>query len=136
MFTLKFLHAGDEGVAAFDGLGVVARSAEATNGAVTLHANHSLRDGEVEELLLQLLVLVGHYEAEVHQRTVLFLGCAYEELVAVDLAVDDLSTLLGQLVHSLDTTLSLYPTQVLEGTVDGHHRRCVEHRHVYDSRAW
>ena len=127
MFTLKFLHAGDEGVAAFDGLGVVARSAEAANRTVTLHANHSLRDSEVKEFLLQLLVLVSHHEAEVHQRTVLFLGCTYEHLVAVDLTIDDLSTLLGQLVHSHQTTLGLDPTQVLEGAVDGHHRRCVEH---------
>jgi hypothetical protein len=31
MTILEFFHAGDEGVAAFDGLGVVARSTEATN---------------------------------------------------------------------------------------------------------
>ena len=31
VITLKFLHAGDEGIAAFDGLGVVARSTEASD---------------------------------------------------------------------------------------------------------
>ena len=67
MTILELLHASDEGVAAFDGLGVVARSAETTNTAMTLHANHTLADCEVEEVLLQLLVLVGHHEAEVHQ---------------------------------------------------------------------
>ena len=67
MLSLKFFHAGDEGVAAFDGLGVVARSAEAADRTVTLHADHTLRDSEVEEFLLQLLVLRSHDEAEVHQ---------------------------------------------------------------------
>ena len=42
MFSLEFLHAGDKSVAALDGLGVVAGSTEATNRAVTLHANHTL----------------------------------------------------------------------------------------------
>ena len=42
MISFEFLHAGDEGVAAFDGLSVVARSTEATNRTVTLHANHTL----------------------------------------------------------------------------------------------
>ena len=46
MITLKFLHAGDEGVAAFDGLGVVARSTETTDRTVTLHTNHTLRHGD------------------------------------------------------------------------------------------
>ena len=67
VLCLKFLHACYESVAAFDGLGVVARSAETTNRTVTLHANHTLRGCEVEEVLLQLLVLVSHDEADVHQ---------------------------------------------------------------------
>ena len=67
MITLEFLHAGNEGVAAFDGLGVVAAGAEAADRAVTLHTDHTLRYGEVKELLLQLLIFIGHHEAEVHQ---------------------------------------------------------------------
>ena len=121
MICFEFLHAGDEGVAAFDSLGVVARSAETTNRTVPLHTNHTLRHCEVEEVLLQLLILVGHHEAEVHQRAVLFLGSSNEHLVTVDLAIDDLCTLLGQLVHSLHTTLALDPAEVLKGAVDGHH---------------
>jgi hypothetical protein len=42
MTILELLHAGNEGVAAFDGLSVVARSTETTNRTVTLHANHTL----------------------------------------------------------------------------------------------
>ena len=42
MTILELLHASYEGVAAFDGLGVVARSAETTNTAVTLNTNHAL----------------------------------------------------------------------------------------------
>ena len=110
MITLKFLHAGDEGFAAFDGLGVVARSAEAADTAVTLHTDHTLRYGKVEEVLLQFLIFRSHHEAEVHQRTVLFLSCANEHLVAVDLAIDDFCTLLCQLVHSFNTTVLLDPT--------------------------
>ena len=67
MVSLELFHAGNEGIAAFDGLGVVARCTEAAYRAVTLHADHALRGGEVEEILLQLLVLVGHHEADVHQ---------------------------------------------------------------------
>ena len=67
MICLKFLHASNEGVAAFDGLGVVAACAETADRTMTLDTNHSLADGEVEEFLLQLLVLVGHHEADVHQ---------------------------------------------------------------------
>ena len=63
---LELLHASYQGIAALDGLGIVARSAETTNRAVTLHANHTLRGSEVEEVLLQFLILVGHDEAEVH----------------------------------------------------------------------
>ena len=127
MTTFKFLHAGYKGVTAFDGLSVVAAGAEAADRAVTLHTDHSLRHGEVEEFLLEVFVLVGHDEAEVHQRTVLLLGGADEELVAVNLAVDNLGALLGQFVHSLNAALTLNPAQVLQGAVDGHHGRCVEH---------
>ena len=67
MTILEFLHAGDECVAALDGLSVVARCAETTNTAMTLHTNHTLRYSEVQEVLLQLLVLWSHHEAEVHQ---------------------------------------------------------------------
>ena len=66
MISLEFLHACYESVATFDGLGVVARSAETTHRAVSLNTNHSLADGKVEEVFLQFLVLVGHYEADVH----------------------------------------------------------------------
>ena len=97
VLSLKLFHAGDEGVAAFDGLGVVARSTEAADRTVTLHADHALRDGEVEEVLLQLFVLGSHDEAEVHQRTVFLLGSTDEELVAVNFAIDDFCTLLSQL---------------------------------------
>ena len=85
MTTLELLHAGNEGVDAFDGLGVVAAGAEAADRAVTLDADHSLRDGEVEEVFLKFLVLVGHHEADVHQRAILLLGGTHEHLVAVDL---------------------------------------------------
>ena len=64
MISLKLLHASHECIATLDGLSVVARCTEATDRAVTLHTNHSLRDGEVEEVLLQFLVLSSHYEAE------------------------------------------------------------------------
>ena len=42
MISLELLHASYESVAAFDGLCVVARSAETTYVAVTLYANHTL----------------------------------------------------------------------------------------------
>ena len=42
MISFEFLHACYEGVAAFDGLGVVARSTETTNRTVPLHTNHTL----------------------------------------------------------------------------------------------
>ena len=42
MFTLKLLHAGNEGVDTFDGLGIVARSTEAADRTVTLDTNHAL----------------------------------------------------------------------------------------------
>ena len=67
MISFEFLHASYEGVAAFDGLGVVARGAETANRAVTLHTNHTLRYCEVKEVLLEFLILRSHYEAEVHQ---------------------------------------------------------------------
>ena len=67
MISLEFLHASYEGITAFDGLGVVARSTETTNTAVTLNTNHTLRYCEVEEVLLKLFVLISHNEAEVHQ---------------------------------------------------------------------
>ena len=90
---------GYESVAAFDGLSVVAAGTETADRTVTLHANHALGSSEVEEVLLQLLVLVGHDEAKVHDRTVLFDGCATEHLVAVNLTIDNLCTLLSQLVQ-------------------------------------
>ena len=48
MISLEFLHASHECIAALDGLGVIARSTETTNRTVTLHTNHTLRNGEVE----------------------------------------------------------------------------------------
>ena len=42
MISLELLHASYESVAAFDGLSVVARSAEATNVTMTLDTNHTL----------------------------------------------------------------------------------------------
>ena len=114
MVSLELLHASYESVAAFDGLSVVARCTEAAYRAVTLHADHALGSSEVEEVLLQLCVLVGHDEAEVHDRTVLFDGCATEHLVAVNLTIDNLCTLLSQLVHSCYAAVLLNPAQGLQ----------------------
>ena len=67
MISFELLHASYESLATFDGLGIVAAGAETTDAAVTLNANHTLRGSEVEEVLLQLLILVSHDEADVHQ---------------------------------------------------------------------
>ena len=64
---LKLLHASNEGVDAFDSLGIVAAGAESSDAAVTLDANHTTLGSEVEEWLLQFLVLVVHNEADVHE---------------------------------------------------------------------
>ena len=99
---------------------------------MTLDTYHTTLGGEVEEGLLKLLVLVVHHEADVHQRTVFCLYCATEELVAVDLAIDDVGTLLSTLCHCLYTAVLLDPTEILEHTVDGDNGRCVEHRTLLD----
>ena len=65
MSSLKLLHAGYQSLAALDGLGIVAAGAESAHRAVALHADHALRGSEVEEVFLQLLVLVGHHEADI-----------------------------------------------------------------------
>ena len=57
MHCFKFLHALHESLNAFYRHCVVARSAETTYVAVTLHANHTLAGSELQELVLEVLIL-------------------------------------------------------------------------------
>ena len=128
MLSLEFLHASDEGVYALHGECVVERCAEATYVAVTLDTHHALSCSELDEVLLKLFVLGLHYEAYVHDRTILLVRhCSYEHLGVVDSVIELLS--LGD-IHLLDlsyTTEALVIFESLECCVDGEHRRSVEH---------
>ena len=132
MLCLKLLHAGHESLAAFDGHGVVAACTEAAYVAMSLHAYHALACGEGHEFVLQFLILGLEDEGDVHAGTAVLLGCADEELVAVDFAIHNFRTLLGKLFHCLDTALLLDPLEVLQGAVDGNCGRRVEHTALLD----
>ena len=98
---------------------------------MTLDADHAALGGEGHEVSLEILVLVVHHEADVHAAAVLLVGHGgTEELVALDLAVEQVGLLDGATLHLLDAALSLDPLEVLQSAVDGHCGRCVEHRAV------
>src|SRR5574344_523307 len=102
MFCFKLLHAGNECLAAFNGLCVIARCTEATYRTMSLDTYHAtFLSCEVEEVLFQILVFVIHNEAEIHDRTVFYVCRALEEFIAVYLTVYHFSTLNGTLLHSL-----------------------------------
>ena len=67
ILSLKFLHALHESLHTLNGLGIVAAGAESANGAVALDAHHALCCGKLEERFLEILILLVHHEADVHQ---------------------------------------------------------------------
>ena len=87
------------------------------------------------KLGFEFFVFFLHHEADVHQRAVFFLCRAAEEFVAVDFAVEQFGACLGAAFHFFHAALRLDPFQILQGAVDGHHGRGVEHRAFIDVRA-
>ena len=128
MKLFELLHAGYEGLHVVDGDGVVAAGTEAAHAAVTLDADHAALGGEGHEVSLEVFILVVHHEADVHAAAVLLVGHGgTEELVALDLAVEQVGLLDGATLHLLDAALSLDPLEVLQCAVDGHYWRCIKH---------
>ena len=128
MLTFELLHAVDECLYAFFGQGIVARCTESAHRAVSLDADHAALCGKLQEVCLEFLVFGCHDEADVHARAVFLHGRALEELVAVDFSVEHVRTLNGAALHFCYAALGLDPAQGLQGCVDGHDGRCVEHR--------
>ena len=95
---------------------------------MTFHTHHTLAGGELQELILQVLIFRLQDEGDVHERTAVLLSSADEEFVAVDFGIHDFGALLGQLLHGLHTAVSLHVAEVHQGRVDRHHWRRVEHR--------
>ena len=135
MFCFKFLHAIHKRLHAFDAHGVVAGGTETAHGAVALDALHTGCGGVLLELGFEFFVFFLHHEANVHQRAVFFLCRAAEEFVAVDFAVEQFGASLGAAFHFFHAALRLNPFQILQGAVDRHNGRGVEHRAFIDVRA-
>ena len=119
MHFLKFLHAVNQCLHTFYRYGIVARSTETTHRTVTLDAHHTFFGSELQEVGFQVLVFIGHDEADVHVRTV-FLGRygATEQLVAVNFGIQHVGTLFGTALHFFHATLCLNPAQSLESRIN------------------
>ena len=102
---------------------------------MALDALHTGCGGVLLELGFEFFVFFLHHEADVHQRAVFFLCRAAEEFVAVDFAVEQFGASLGAAFHFFHAALRLDPFQILQGAVDGHNGRGVEHRAFIDVRA-
>ena len=132
MLLFEFLHRLNQCLHAFDRHSVVERSAETAHRTVALDADHASSSGKVCELFLQLLVLVVHHEANVHQRAVFDSHRSAEQLVAVDLVIQHGCLLLVLLLKHLNAALLLIPLQGLQRREDRQYGRRVEHRILLD----
>ena len=137
-FLFEVAEAVDEGLNAFDRHSVVDRSAEATDGAVTLELLQTAVLSEFKEFLGEIVSLVGsddvlvEHERNVHDRTV-FLGSRTDEhLGVVESAVEESCLVAVHLFDSFDTAEILEPLESAVHDVHGEYRRRVEHVLVVD----
>mgnify|MGYP003086536044 CR=1 FL=1 len=114
ILSLKFLHALYKSFYAFYRLCIVATCTESAHRAVTFNTYHALPCCKIEERFLQILILVVHHKANVHERTVI--GCyrTAEQFITVNLVIKDVGTFVCSPVHLLYTALCLAPAHGFE----------------------
>src|SRR5437870_369143 len=117
MPLLEFLHVVDQRLHAFEGHGVVDRSAYAADRAVTLELDHAALRRAFEEDLIQFFV--AQLERHVHARTVFLAHRAQEKLRSIEVVVQQ--PRLGDvlLLDRCQTALRLQPLENEAGDVDG-----------------
>ena len=66
MFSLKFLHAGNQSLAAFNSHSIIAAGTETANITMALNTYHTLLCSEGHELILQILIFRLQNKGKVH----------------------------------------------------------------------
>ncbi len=100
---------------------------------MALDAHHAGFGGVFVEFILEMFVTFGHYKAYIHKGTVFFAGnSTFEQGIGVDFFVQQGCLLFIHLMYDFDAAEFFVPEQGLQGCVNGHHRRSIEHGFIFD----